>query len=192
MLGSSNKSHPNSKGASSINLDMSEEQPIRPTPELHSHEPTRDIEKEQASSPVPDWKPSLHEVAILLSLAIISLMVSLDATIVITTLFSITTALSITATQAFWVGTSYLLTSAVTMPFLAALSDIFGRTWVLLSSLASFTIGTILCCRAGDITILLVGRCIQGVGGGGIIILSLVIITDIVPLRYRPKWFGVM
>lgn len=153
---------------------------------------SKDIETQEPSSVIPEWKPSLHEVAILTSLALISLMIALDATIVITALYSITDALSITTTQAFWIGTSYLLTCAVTMPFLAALSDIFGRTWVLLSSLVVFTIGTILCCRAHGITVLLAGRCVQGIGGGGIIILALVITTDIVPLRYRPKWFGIM
>ena len=36
------------------------------------------------------------------------------------------------------------------------------------------------------------GRCVQGIGGGGITILGLVIFTDIVPLRFRPKYFGIM
>jgi MFS family permease len=169
---------------------MSREQTPPPTGEHDA--PSKDLEVQLPPSLTQDWKISLHELAILLSLAVISLMISLDATVIITSLFSITDALSITATQAFWVGTSYLLTSAVTMPFLAAVSDIFGRTWVLLSSLASFTIGTIICCTADNIGALLVGRCIQGIGGGGILILALVIITDIVPLRFRPKWFGIM
>jgi MFS family permease len=190
MLRISDASPPNSKRTSSADFDMSKD--LSPPPTGEHNASTKDLEVQRPSSPTQDWKISFHELAILLSLAIISLMISLDATIVITSLFSITDALSITATQAFWVGTSYLLTSAVTMPFLAALSDIFGRTWVLLSSLASFTIGTIVCCRANDIGALLVGRCIQGIGGGGILILALIILTDIVPLRFRPKWFGIM
>jgi MFS family permease len=189
MLHPSNISFPNSKRTSSVNLDMPKED--SPPHTADNNASNKDLEATEPL-PAPDWKPSLHELAILISLAVISLMISLDATIVVTTLYSITNALSITATQAFWVGTSYLLTCAVTMPFLAALSDIFGRTWVLISSLVFFTIGTILCCRASDIAVLLAGRCVQGVGGGGILILALVITTDIVPLRHRPKWFGVM
>lgn len=76
------------------------------------------------------------------------------------------------------------------MPSIAALSDIFGRSLCLVVSLSLFTLGSLLCCLAGGIGLLLVGRCLQGVGGGGIIILSLVIFTDIVPLRFRPKWYG--
>lgn len=93
-------------------------------------------------------------------------------------------------TQGFWIGTSCLLANAVAMPSIAALSDIFSRSASLMASLALFTLGSLVCCLADSIDLLLVGRCFQGVGGGGIVILSLVIFTDIVPLRYRPKWYG--
>lgn len=78
------------------------------------------------------------------------------------------------------------------MPFTAALSDIFGRPVCLLASLALFTVGSVLCAFSHNLATLLTGRCIQGVGGGGIIILGLVIFTDIVPLRFRPKYYGIM
>lgn len=76
------------------------------------------------------------------------------------------------------------------MPSIAALSDNFGRPACLFVSVSLFTLGSILCCLARNIDLLLVGRCFQGVGGGGIMILSLVIFTDIIPLRHRPKWYG--
>lgn len=78
------------------------------------------------------------------------------------------------------------------MPFMAALSDIFGRPICLIVSLGFFTVGTIFCCVANTLTVMVVGRCVQGVGGGGVIILGLVIFTDIVPLRYRSKYYGIM
>lgn len=76
------------------------------------------------------------------------------------------------------------------MPFLSELSNIFGRPVILMASLCSFFCGTIFCCVASNITLLLVGRVFQGVGGAGIMVLSLVIFTDMVPLRWRPKWYG--
>lgn len=76
------------------------------------------------------------------------------------------------------------------MPFLAAISDIFGRPIVLVSSVVLFAAGSAVCCSAKHIGVLIGGRCLQGIGGGGIVILSLVIFTDIIPLRYRPKWYG--
>ncbi|KAK7747496.1 hypothetical protein SLS53_001751 [Cytospora paraplurivora] len=98
--------------------------------------------------------------------------------------------LNATATQGFWVGTAYLLSTSVSMPFLASISDIFGRPVLLISSVALFSIGSIICATARSIATLLGGRSVQGIGGGGIIVLSLVIFTDIVPLRQRPKWYG--
>ncbi|KAH8744755.1 major facilitator superfamily domain-containing protein [Diaporthe sp. PMI_573] len=76
------------------------------------------------------------------------------------------------------------------MPFLAEASHVFGRAAVLRACIVSFTLGTSFCCLATGITPLLVGRAFQGVGGAGIMVLSLVIFTDIVPLRFRPKWYG--
>lgn len=78
------------------------------------------------------------------------------------------------------------------MPYLASLSDIFGRPSCLFASLVAFTVGSVLCSVAKNIATLLVGRCFQGVGAGGVMILSLVICTDFVPLRYRAKYYGFM
>jgi MFS family permease len=100
--------------------------------------------------------------------------------------------LSLTTTQSIWIGTAYLLANAVTMPFLAEASNVFGRAVVLRASIGSFTLGTLLCCLATGIAPSLVGRTFQGVGGAGIMVLSLVIFTDIVPLRFKPKWYGSM
>ncbi|KIW34204.1 hypothetical protein, variant [Cladophialophora immunda] len=143
-------------------------------------------------APHPKWRPSTTETLVMVTLAIISLMVSLDATVIVTALSTIVQSLNATSTQGFWIGTSYLLVVAVTMPFTASISDIVGRPQTLFTVLLSFTVGTILCATAHSIGIMLVGRCLQGVGGGGVIILSLVIFSDIVPLRFRPQYVGVL
>lgn len=77
-------------------------------------------------------------------------------------------------------------------PFLVSLSDAFGRRLFYLVSLGFFTIGSLLCCLSQNFSELLAGRSIQGIGGGGILALGLVIRTDIVPLRQRPIYFGVI
>ncbi|OAG41495.1 hypothetical protein AYO21_04197 [Fonsecaea monophora] len=153
-----------------------------------------DIEQNIAliTDPSLKWKPSTAEALVMVTLAIISLMVSLDATVIVTALSTIVQALNTTSTQGFWIGTSYLLVVAVTMPFTASISDIVGRPQTLFTVLLSFTVGTILCATAHSIGIMLVGRCLQGIGGGGVIILSLVIFSDIVPLRFRPQYVGVL
>jgi len=63
---------------------------------------------------------------------------------------------------------------------------------MILLALTFFTAGAILSALAHNFTVLLVGRSIQGVGGGGIIALTYVIVTDLVTLRDRGKWFGLI
>jgi MFS family permease len=63
---------------------------------------------------------------------------------------------------------------------------------MLIVSLVFFTAGTAVCAFSNNFTEMLTGRCIQGVGGGGIITLTQVIFCDIVPLRQRPKYFAMV
>ncbi|KAK1574620.1 major facilitator superfamily transporter [Colletotrichum navitas] len=160
----------------------------------------KEIDQRRASDPmlvdesdsIPEWKASRHQMAIIATLSIMSFVIALDANVIVTSLPAIIQDIGGTSTQAFWVGTAYLISCAVAMPFLASLSDIFGRPIILVGSLAFFTVGTILCCVADGIALLLVGRVIQGIGAGGMYVLSLVVFTDIVPLRHRPKLYGII
>ena len=94
-----------------------------------------------------------------------------------------------TSAQAFWTGTSYLLTHSVLQPSISSLSDVFGRRELLIPSILFFAAGSVACGVAHDFTVMLVGRVIQGVGGAGIIALSQLCFADVVPLRFRPKYF---
>jgi len=92
-----------------------------------------------------------------------------------------------TAIEAFWCGTSFLLASTVFQPTFASLSHTFGRKPLLLAALVLFAVGAVLAAVANTFTLLLAGRSIQGIGGGGVISLTEVLITDLVPLRERGK-----
>jgi MFS family permease len=96
------------------------------------------------------------------------------------------------AAETFWIGTSYLLTSAVFQPVIAASSYCFGRQQLLIMSIVLFTFGTAFCAVAHDVAVMLVGRCVQGVGGGGIITMTQVIFCDMIPLRELPKYFSMV
>jgi MFS family permease len=105
---------------------------------------------------------------------------------------TIATDLGATAIQAFWCGTSFLLCSTVFQPTWASFSHIIGRKSVLLVALFLFTAGTIIASVAKNITLLLVGRCFQGSGGGGLVGLTYVILADLVTLRERGKWMSII
>ncbi|KAA8645402.1 uncharacterized protein ATNIH1004_006821 [Aspergillus tanneri] len=106
------------------------------------------------------FKLSLTGRLIFVTLAILTLMVSLDGTSISVALPEMARELNGSAMEAFWSGTSFLLCST------AGLANTFTQ--------------------------ILIGRCIQGVGGGGIAMLSEVVVTDLVPLRLRGNYYGVL
>lgn len=138
------------------------------------------------------WQPHRQEYLIMFTVTFISLIVALDATILVAVLPTLASELDGTAEEAFWTGTSYLLASTVFQPFFMDISDIFGRRPLLQLSVVLFLAGSIICARADNFPVLLAGRSIKGVGGGGIITLAQAIFADIVPLRQRAKWFAMV
>jgi Major Facilitator Superfamily len=77
-------------------------------------------------------------------------------------------------------------------PLFGQIANIYGRRWPMIFATAAFTLGTGLCGGATNITTMIVGRAIQGVGAGGINVLIEIIICDLVPLRQRGKFLGAM
>jgi len=96
------------------------------------------------------------------------------------------------AIEAFWSGTSFLLTSTIFQPVLGSFSHIFGRKPLIYISLLLFLIGAVVAATANNFTVILISRSIQGIGGGGIICLTEIVITDMVPLRQRGNYFSVV
>jgi MFS family permease len=80
----------------------------------------------------------------------------------------------------------------VLQPTFVSFSDIFGRRNMFMLSIALFFAGALVCCLSQNFTTMLVGRSIQGTGAGGIMSLTEVVITDLVPLRYRGDYYGGM
>ncbi len=89
-----------------------------------------------------------------------------------------------------WVGTAYLLTSTVATPLFGKFSDLFGRRNFTQIAIGTFVVGSLVCAMANSMTVLVVGRGIQGIGGGGIMAMSVVVIADIISPRERGKYVG--
>ena len=117
------------------------------------------------------------------------LLSSLDQTIVSTAMPTIVGQLGGVENQV-WVTTAYLLATTIVMPVYGKLGDVLGRRWLFLIAIALFTAASIGCAFAGDFWSFVVWRAIQGLGGGGLIILSQAIIADIVPASERGKYLG--
>ncbi|EEA21277.1 conserved hypothetical protein [Talaromyces marneffei ATCC 18224] len=150
-----------------------------------------DLETIVEADETATWEAGRRAWSIVLTLAFVSLIVALDATILVTALPTISADLNGSGSASFWVGTSYLLASSVLMPFMGSLSDILGRREILTAALLFFTVGSTVAGVAQSMDILLLGRVLQGVGGAGILPMTQIVLCDIVPLRFRPKYASV-
>jgi len=89
-----------------------------------------------------------------------------------------------------WVVTAYLLTGTAVTPLYGKLADIHGRRVTLLSAIAIFMLGSLACALAPGMSVLIAGRAVQGLGGGGLMALAQTIIADIVSPRERGRYQG--
>ncbi|KAK7050204.1 iron permease [Favolaschia claudopus] len=95
-------------------------------------------------------------------------------------------------TQFIWVGSAYALAATALIPFSGGLAQLFGRRPVLLASVILFAVGSVVCGAAKNLNMLIAGRTIQGLGGGGMISLSQIVLADLVPLRDRGSFNGLI
>ena len=91
-----------------------------------------------------------------------------------------------------WVATAAMLVSAITVPIVGKLSDLYGRRGFYLAGLGVFMVGSVVSGFAGSFWMLILGRAIQGLGMGTVMPLSQTIIGDIIPPRQRGKYQGLM
>src|SRR5207245_10993204 len=89
-----------------------------------------------------------------------------------------------------WVVTAYLLTSTVAGPLYGKFRDLYGRKIVLQVAIAVFLVGSALCGVAQNMVQLIVFRALEGVGGGGLIVITIAVIGDLIPPRERGRYQG--
>lgn len=127
---------------------------------------------------------------VIASVAVLLLLAALDQTIVSTALPTIVADLG-GLEHLSWVVTSYILASTVVAPLYGKFGDLFGRRNMVFISVSLFLIGSILCGLAGSMMFLILARAVQGLGGGGLFVLALSIIGDVLPPKDRGKIQGV-
>lgn len=129
--------------------------------------------------------------AVLAALMIAMFVGSLDQTIVSTALPTIVGELG-AVDHMLWVTTAYFLASTVAMPVYGKLGDLFGRKYLFCIAQVLFVTGSLACALGSSMGTLILGRAVQGLGGGGQMVLSQAIVADLFPPRERGKYLGVM
>lgn len=114
---------------------------------------------------------------------------ALDQTIVATALPRITSDLNGLG-QLSWVVTAYLLASTASTPIWGKVSDLYGRKIMLQAAIVIFLVGSLLAGASTSMGMLIGTRAIQGLGGGGLMVLVMAVIADIIPPRDRGKYTG--
>lgn len=128
---------------------------------------------------------------VLSALMVTMLLASLDQMIFSTALPTIVGELG-GVDHMMWVITAYMVAETVMLPIFGKAGDQVGRKPLFLGAIGIFLGGSIVGGLADSMAMLIAGRAIQGIGAGGLMILSQAIIADIIPARERGRYMGVM
>jgi EmrB/QacA subfamily drug resistance transporter len=123
------------------------------------------------------------------ALMLVVLLAALDQTIVSTALPTIVGDLG-GLSHLSWVVTAYLLSSTVTGPLYGKFGDLYGRKVVLQTAIVIFLVGSALCGISQNMAELISFRALQGLGAGGLIVVSIAVIGDVIPPRDRGRYQG--
>ncbi|KAJ5798486.1 MFS transporter [Penicillium pulvis] len=143
--------------------------------------------KSQETLEIPRWQSIFLTISLMLSL----FCVSLDDTVLATAIPKITTQFH-SLDDVGWYGSSYLFSTCAVQLQFGKIYSLFATKWVYLWSVFVFEAGSLLCAVAPNSVALIVGRSIAGLGSAGITLGSFVVMTRLVPLRYRPMYTSLL
>ncbi|CAI7589865.1 unnamed protein product [Penicillium viridicatum] len=139
----------------------------------------------------PKGRSKVQVTAIMVALSLSMFIAALDQTIMATAIPTIAAYFHSSAGYT-WIGGAYLLSSAASACIWAKLSDIWGRKPILLLAVGWFFLSSIICAAATSMEMLIAGRALQGVAGGGLLQLVTIIISDLFSVRHRSLYLGLM
>ncbi|KAF9297477.1 hypothetical protein BGZ88_009989 [Linnemannia elongata] len=158
-------------------------------------EPIRDLDNPEADSSTP--APMFHKppprqfLLIMIALALCVFLASLDQIIVSTSIPAITREYN-SLNDIAWLGTAYMMTSTAFQPLYGKVSDIFGRKTTVLFANTVFLVGSAISGWATSMIMLIIGRAVAGIGAGGLMAMVFIIMSDMLDMRERGKYIGMV
>ncbi|RUW92371.1 MDR family MFS transporter [Mesorhizobium sp. M7A.F.Ca.US.010.02.1.1] len=137
----------------------------------------------ETGTPITESEKNAIIGGVLLSM----LLAALDQTIVAPAMPTIGHALG-NAHYLPWIVTGYLLTATAVAPLYGKISDVYGRRPTVYAAILIFLAGSLVSAMAPNMFVLVVGRAIQGAGGGGLFALTQTVVGDLVPPRERARY----
>ncbi|KAL2810903.1 major facilitator superfamily domain-containing protein [Aspergillus granulosus] len=138
-----------------------------------------------------NYVPRSTIITIFLACSTVDLIALMDQTTLAASLAIIGNALH-ASDKAAWISGGYFVTSTCFQLIYGRLSDIWSRKFVLFVGLGIFFFGSLAASLAQSATQLIVFRAFTGVGGGGLMTVAQMIVSDVVPLRERGKYQGIL
>lgn len=153
------------------------------------HQPSHKAEIPVAVDADAPWKPDREFWWVYACLLLTVFMSALDQTIVATALPTVVGKLGNVGAMA-WIVTVYTVAMTITMPVYGKIGDSLGRGRMFCVALLLFTTGSLLCGLSTSIEQLVIFRAVQGLGGGGLMVLSQAILSARIPPRDRARYTG--
>jgi MFS family permease len=129
---------------------------------------------------------------IFVALCLLSFISALDVAVITVALPRITADIGSTQQDYVWIANSFVVASCVVQPLVGQLADIFGRRIPLTVATALFALGSGIAGGSNSVGMMIAGRTVQGVGAGAIYVLLDIVCCDLVSLRERGKYLGLM
>lgn len=146
---------------------------------------------ERANSTPLEERGRARIALIMTALGMAVFLAALDVTIITTALPTISQYFHSSSGYT-WIGSAYLLGNAAAVPLWGKVSDIWGRKPVLLIANVVFMVGSLVAALANSIGMLIAARAVQGIGGGGLVTLVNICISDLFSMRRRGAYFGII
>ncbi|KAK1466427.1 MFS drug transporter [Colletotrichum cuscutae] len=190
MFKSTNSANRTTQEAADINASNPESSHT-PDTALESPTPTDKRAEKHIFNEQTNYVSKVKVITIFLACASVDLVALMDQTTLAASL-SIVGYYLHAGQQLSWLANGYFITSTVGQLLYGRLSDIWSRKVILMVGLAIFGIGSLASSLAQTATQLIVFRCFTGLGGGGLMTVAQMIVSDVVPLRERGKYQGIL
>ncbi|KAK1515047.1 MFS drug transporter [Colletotrichum costaricense] len=190
MFKSTNSANRTAQEAADINASNPESSHT-PDTALESPTPTDKRAEKHMFNEQTNYVSKVKVITIFLACASVDLVALMDQTTLAASLSIVGNYLH-AGQQLSWLANGYFITSTVGQLLYGRLSDIWSRKVILMVGLAIFGLGSLASSLAQTATQLIVFRCFTGLGGGGLMTVAQMIVSDVVPLRERGKYQGIL